>query len=269
MEKTGWRVEKAGKNFFYLRRLPLLPLAVAKLQRPEAPLDFAAIDRLARKHRAWLIKVEPELGESGKLEGDLEKHGYRQSSWIPAVSKTLELDLTKSEEKILAGMRKDARYSLRRAEKKGLQLNKVGFDEFYTAWKKAKPPRIWMPPPGHLQALQKSFSKNFLMLALGRPPVAGVIILLADRAAYYYFAFSSREGKKLSAPYFLVWQAIRKAKAQGAKVFDFEAIEDDRYPETKAFAGFTHFKKSFGGKEVKYPPSYVKFFNPFIHRLTR
>lgn len=270
MEKTGWRLEKVGSNFLYLRRLPLLPFSVAKLQRPQPPVDFGKLDNLARKSQALLVKVEPDRGDWGDRGKELNKHGYRQSSWIPAVSKTLHLDLTQTEKRILAGMKKDARYSLHRAEKNKLQLNKVvSLTEFYQAWKKAKPPRIWMPPLEHVRAMKESFGKNFLILSVGKPPIAGTIILLADKTAYYYFAFSSSKGKKLFAPYFLVWKGIKEAKKQGMKVFDFEAIEDSRYKATRSFRGFTHFKKSFGGSEVEYPPAYVKAFNPLTSLLAR
>lgn len=47
------------------------------------------------------------------------------------------------------------------------------------------------------------------------------------------------------------------AKKRGCKIFDFEGIYDERFPN-KSWLGFTHFKKSFGGYEVSYPGTYTK-----------
>jgi lipid II:glycine glycyltransferase (peptidoglycan interpeptide bridge formation enzyme) len=55
----------------------------------------------------------------------------------------------------------------------------------------------------------------------------------------------------------MVWYGILWGKKRGAKMFDFEGIYDSRFPN-KSWLGFTHFKKSFGGKEVEYPGCFVK-----------
>jgi lipid II:glycine glycyltransferase (peptidoglycan interpeptide bridge formation enzyme) len=61
----------------------------------------------------------------------------------------------------------------------------------------------------------------------------------------------------------LVWEAIKRAKKMGCRTFDFEGIDDPRFP-IRAWRGFSHFKKSFGGKEIDYPGCFKKarsFFN--------
>ena len=87
--------------------------------------------------------------------------------------------------------------------------------------------------------------------------IAGTIVLIAGRVAYYYYAFTAKEGRKTLAQYGLVWEAIRKAKKRGCRIFDFEGIYDKRFP-MKPWHGFSHFKKSFSGKEVDYPGCWKK-----------
>jgi lipid II:glycine glycyltransferase (peptidoglycan interpeptide bridge formation enzyme) len=74
------------------------------------------------------------------------------------------------------------------------------------------------------------------------------------------YAASSKKGKKLYAPTLNTWEAIRLSKKKGSSIYDFEGIYDSRFP-LKTWRGFTRFKKSFGGKEIKYPGAFVK------HRL--
>lgn len=86
---------------------------------------------------------------------------------------------------------------------------------------------------------------------------AGAIFLLADSIAYYWQAFTSKGGRGKLTQYKIVWEGILWAKKMGAKVFDFEGIYDERFPN-KSWLGFTHFKKSFGGYEVEYPGAFIK-----------
>ncbi|MBU1323407.1 peptidoglycan bridge formation glycyltransferase FemA/FemB family protein, partial [Patescibacteria group bacterium] len=64
----------------------------------------------------------------------------------------------------------------------------------------------------------------------------------------------TQEGKIKFVPTLLVWEAIKLAKKLGCKRFDFEGIDDKRWP------GFTRFKKSFGGIEIEYRGSFSKYF---------
>ena len=54
------------------------------------------------------------------------------------------------------------------------------------------------------------------------------------------------------------------AKKRGIKIFDFEGIIDPRIKATRRWHGFTHFKRGFGGEEVTYLGSFIKFYNPVI-----
>lgn len=94
--------------------------------------------------------------------------------------------------------------------------------------------------------------------------LAGALILIHDKISYYFHAASTPEGQKLSAPYLVVWEAIKLAKKKDCRVFDFEGIYDERFP-IKSWKGFTHFKKSFGGKEVEYSKTSLKFYNPLLN----
>jgi len=133
-----------------------------------------------------------------------------------------------------------------------------------------------IPSFKNIRALKKSFGRDALFLASTvsdlpanrkqkkREVVAGTIILIADspdkkadKTAYYYYAFTSKKGRKLLAQYELVWEAIKLAKKRGCKTFDLEGIYDPRFP-VKSWCGFSHFKKSFGGKEINYPGCFRK-----------
>ncbi len=92
--------------------------------------------------------------------------------------------------------------------------------------------------------------------------LAGVLLLFHEHTAYYWLASATSEGKTLFAPTILVWEALKLSKKKGCTVFDFEGVEDTRFPETKSWAGFSKFKNGFGGKEVAFANPLQKLFWP-------
>lgn len=256
LKLIGWQVEEIDGDYIFIRRVPLTPFSIIKVQRPKK-IPFTKIEPLAKKHRAFAVYLEPNK--------KITKKGYclSQSSFLP--TKTIQLNLTPSEKKILAQMKKDARYSLRKAEKEELQLIKVkDLKSFHQAWKRAAGWKHWPPSLKSLKALQKAFGQKAIFLAIKnqRKIIAGTIILITDQSAYYYYAFTSQEGRKKLAQYLLVWEAIKLAKKKSCRSFDFEGIYDQRFPN-QSWCGFSHFKKSFGGNEIKYPGCFVKHRLPF------
>ena len=259
MERIGWKVESFDGCQIFIKKLPLLGSFI-KIQRPEK-IPFLKIEKLAKQYRAFAVCLEPSTINH---KSSIINHGYRPSKSPYAPSKTLQIDLTLSEEEILAQMKKDGRYSIRKAEKEEIKILRNGdIKTFHQAWKKFNYHRLWIPSFKWLQALKDSFRKDFFQLIVNDPPLAGIILLKHDQIMSYYYAFSSKEGQKLFVPYLLVWEGIKLAKKQGCQVFDFEGIEDPRYKATKSWRGFTHFKKSFGGKEIEYPGSFTKYRLPF------
>ncbi len=260
MEKINWIVGKE-KNFrFYIRHLPILGNFI-KIQRLPSKISAKKLESLAKKYHAFAVQI----------------------NYSP--TKTLQVDLTQSEEKIFAQFKKDARYEIRKAEKNKQSLllrNKIivkqseDIELFIKIWHKNALRRgFWIPFGKEIRSIYQAFGKNahlFLTYHISRitsrHPLAGALILFSDKTAYYFHAASTPEGRKLSAPYLVVWEAIKLAKRKNCEVFDFEGIYDERFPQ-KSWLGFSHFKKSFGGKEIEYPESFTKFYNPIIARLRR
>jgi len=256
LQSSGWLVEKTDNTYIFIRKIPLTPFSIIKVQRPEK-IPFATISQLAKKHHTLAVYFEPLTTKQTMLAS---QHGFRLSKSPYLPTKTLTLDLKQNEEKILAQMKKDARYAIRKAKKSPLQIIKPASSrKFHRAWKKSVNWQRYVPSLKSLQKLKKAFGKNVLFLQANPPAggsIAGTVILIADNRAYYYHAFTSKPGRKTLAQYLLVWQAIKLTKKAGCQIFDFEGVYDERF-SNKSWLGFSHFKKSFGGKEVKYPGCFV------------
>lgn len=255
-ETIGWQVEKCqmpnAKCQIFIRKIPLLPFSIIKIQRPDF-IPFEKIDEIAKKYRALFVKIEPNQ--------QLNKNSYRADSWPLLCTKTIWIDLTKTENQLWKAVEKETRYCIRKAEKEDTKmLRDDDIEGFYENFKKFG--KGYIPKKAEFQSLIKSFGKKAILLSANS--LAGTLILMADKTAYYYYAFTSPLGRKKFCQHLLVWQAIKITKKLGCKIFDFEGIEDSRYKVTRKWQGFSHFKKSFGGKEITFPGSFTKYYNKIL-----
>ncbi len=250
LDRLGWQIEKIDGVYCFVRKIPLLGYFI-KIQRPEK-ISEKIITALEQKYHPFQIILEP----NGKTqEAGIKNQGFKQSKSPYLPSKTLECDLTKSEKELFQALKKDCRYAL--SKTKDLKLKtENNLTLFRDLWKHSVPFNRFVPSPRDLLTLKKSFGKKALFL-IEEHQNAGAIFLIGNSTAYYWQAFTNKKGRKNYSQYKIVWQGILWAKKHSAKIFDFEGIYDERFPN-KHWLGFTHFKKSFGGLEVVYPGALVK-----------
>lgn len=248
MQAIGWSIGRKNGLQFYIRHFPILGNFI-KIPRPQKSINPQIIDSLAKKYHAFAVKVD----------------------FSP--TKTLRLDLTLPLSQIQKQMKKDARYEIRKAEENKIVVRQSNdIEVFIKSWHKNALRRgFWIPFGKEIKSIYEAFEKNTCLLMASHynniyycsEPIAGALILIHDKTAYYFHAASTPEGRKLSAPYLVVFEAIKLAKKKGCQIFDFEGIYDKRFP-IASWQGFTHFKKSFGGKEIEYPGGFIKFYNPLM-----
>ena len=250
ISQINWQIEKIDGVCCFVKKIPILGYVV-KIQRPEK-VTAKIINFLLEKYKPFRFIIEPKSEyqvESIKYLGFKQSH----SPFIP--SATLEIDLTQSKENIFSNFKKDTRYSIRKSEK--VKIKSVNdIKVFRENWKKAVGLKRYITPLSQLEIMKKEFGKNciFLMTENGS---AGGLFLGTDEIAYYWAGFVSKHGRAELAQYQIIWNAIFWAKKNKNKIFDFEGIYDERFPQ-KSWKGFTHFKKSFGGTIKQYPGAYVK-----------
>jgi len=258
LQKIGWIVERKDNVNYFVKKMPIIK-GVLKVQRPEK-IDIDLINKIAQKYGVFQIIIEPKSKEEVNLLPSSFK--LSKSPYLP--SKTLFLDLTKSKEKLLAQMKKDARRAIKRGEGKKMKeiKTKKELQEFRNAWKKTVGFKRFVPPFDQLLALRQAFQQDpplFLASHNDNAEIIGGAIFTrsSENFSYYWQAFSNKEARASLSQYVLVWKGILWAKRNRCKIFDFEGIYDSRFPN-KSWAGFTHFKRSFGGYEATYPGAFVK-----------
>ncbi len=125
------------------RNVPRLPYSV--LYVPKGPVlnyddadlrlhVLAELEKLARREKAIFIKIDPEVVRYWGLEQErksprgaqfikeLQQRGWRLSSEQIQFRNTVELDLTRSEDDLLAAMKSKTRYNIRLAGRSGIVI---------------------------------------------------------------------------------------------------------------------------------------------------
>ncbi len=268
IRSLGWFVERTENTNYFIKKIPLLG-SILKVQRPEK-IRIDTINDLCRKYGVFQTIIEPKTQIDAKVLTSTD-FKLAKSTYLP--SKTLQLDLSLSMNRLISNMKKDARSAVLRASSdRGAKFSIHEYstpDEikiFREAWKNSVKLSRYVPRAEQLIKLKKSFPQTH-SLFLTSHNISGSIIGGAlfttsshersNHITYYWQAFTNKEGRALLSQYSLLYQGILWAKRNGYKIFDFEGVFDSRFPN-KSWLGFTHFKRSFGGYEVTYPGCYIR-----------
>jgi peptidoglycan pentaglycine glycine transferase (the first glycine) len=260
------------------RQAPRLPFSI--LYAPRGPvLDYndgalrrcvlAQLEKLARRERAIFIKIDPEVarywGEErerpspigAQFVKELRQRGWRFSADQVQFRNTVELDLTRSEEDLLASMKQKTRYNIRLAERREVTVRHGGpadlpaIAEMYR--ETAARDGFTIRPLAYYLDIWNSFHAAGMAQPLvaeyqGRPLAAVVLVRYGARAIYMYGASTDAERQRMPN-HLLQWEAIRWAKAQGCAVYDFWGAPD-AFVEDDPLWGVWRFKAGFNGQVV-------------------
>lgn len=266
VEKEGYQYLAIIKptpvgNYLYC---PYGPVAKDKTSFKNA---LGSLNNLAKEKSAIFIRVEPyneafknNLPDSAKKSTDLNP----KETWI--------LDLTGNDEEFKL-----------RLPSRLLRYHKTADNKGITIEVSNKPDDI-----KNLLKLQRSlanekgistFSEDYLKTELKQPfatlyqvkhegsVIAAGLVFDDEHTRYNLQGAQSDTGRKLHATGILTIQLILDARAKKLKSFDFWGIAPDDAPDDHPWKGFTAFKKTFKGTEVKHAGTYDIVLSPFKYHL--
>ncbi len=245
-------------------------------------LLLGELKKIGKKEKVAFIRVRPNIENN-----ELNRHFFKNLGFVSApmhlhAETTLHLDLTQSEEQILARMHKNTRYCIRRAIRDGVKTQVdediENVDLLYELQMKVVKRRKFIP-------FSKEFFKKHFTAFVGDKQIAfikanyqgetlaiGMFIFYGDTASYHYSG-SSLKYPNIFVSYAMLWQAIQEAKKRGCKILDLWGIAPTDDPHHR-FAGVTRFKKGFGGAQVNYLhardlPLSAKYWITFVFETLR
>jgi peptidoglycan pentaglycine glycine transferase (the first glycine) len=264
--RWGWSpryfMNDAGTAAALVLRRTFSPLKLNILYVPKGPaLDYADsaladgvladLITVAKRDRAIFIKIDPDLPEPDR--SILRDRGWRTSAEQIQFRNTMLIDLTRSENDLLAAMKPKTRYNVRLAQKKGVTVRSgdlSDLDLLYRLYAEtAQRDGFIIRPIDYYRDAWGSFIRSGLaqplIAVVEQQAVAGLILFrFADRAWYMYGMSSNLQREKMPN-HLLQWEALRWAKAQGCTVYDLWGAPDE-LNESDSMWGVYKFKEGLG-----------------------
>lgn len=238
------KVEARRGTFLHIRHGPIGKIHVD---------DLVA---LAKREKAWFNRISPQVTQ-------LDIKGF-----VPAPIHAMDgefcwvLDLDKTEDELLRGMRKTTRYEIKHAT---VTVEKTkNLQRFLTLYKATSARQGFVQHRGIAEEFELLDTDLFVARDKNRDLAAAVIIYFGESAIYHHGASIPNS---VGASYLLQWEAIREAKKRGKKLYNFWGIAPEDKPN-HPWRGITLFKKGFGGREVGYIHTQDLPISP-LYRITR
>ena len=210
---------------------------------------------LAKETNCFFLRLEPLKPLS---PSEIKKFNLKKSKDInPA--ETWVLDLTAPKEEIILNFSHGTRNGFNTFAKKGLsvRVSKNPDDIKYLVKiqsKLAKEKGIRTFSPAYLKnELEMPFASLYLVEYQNKIIAASLFFDDPENKTRFYMQSAADSAyKKLPATVALLSTSIFDAKEKGLETFDFWGIAPDNAGKNHPWAGFTAFKKSFGGSEKNY-----------------
>ena len=194
------------------------------------------------------------------------------------------IDISKSEDEILAQMKSKGRYNVRLAQKKQIEVisykskvislsDKEIIQKFHgLVSQTVQREKISGRPLEYFAKMIDNFSDtDYLEIYIASyrgKPLASALISFYDGVASYLYGGSSSEYREVMAPYAMHWRIIQDAKERGMQKYDLLGRSKPGDEKSK-WAGVTRFKEQFGGEAVEVLGSYDFVVKPILYKLFR
>lgn len=260
---------------------------------PSPKVFCAALDQLAAVLKALLpsnticVRFDPqvefpepderdEFNQSVKAAAKKGRFLCKKNAVDIQPPDTTQVDLTRTEEEILASMKSKWRYNINLSARKGVQIQKVSgnslnlsdfVDIFYDLYKETS-------ARDGIAMHAKSYYKDLLELSAQEaqkgsdvPQVnlyvashegdnlGAIMTLFSKTESVYLYGCSSNKKRNLMPNFLLQWTAMKDAKAYGSRYYDMYGMpptDDPSHP----MHGLYQFKTGFGGRNVHRAGSY-------------
>ena len=220
------------------------------------------LERIGRAESASFIRISPIWERNEENIGIFGDLGFREAPMYAAAESSWKLDITPSEEKLLANMRKTTRYLIRQTlQNKDIEVvksNKLGDMEVFDKLNREVGKRQQFIPfslkytKTEFEIFAQDESALLLFGKFKGEIVASALVIFWSGIGFYHQAASLGAYAKLALPYRLQWEAIKEAKLRGCVMYDFWGYVDPKKYPKHPWAGPTLFKMGFGGQPYEY-----------------
>ena len=232
----------------------------------------------ARKQGAIFLKIDPDIvlgrgvpdsegdvtennGQAARSE--LTRRGWGYSSDQIQFQNTVLVDLSATEEEMLARMKPKTRYNVRLAEKKGVTIRTGTVDDLPMLYKMYAETSVRdgfvIRDENYYMTVWKLFMQSTvhgqpstvpLIAEVDNQPVAAIFLFMFAGRAYYVYGMSRNMHREKMPTYLLQWEAMKRAKASGCSAYDLWGAPEV-FDESDSMWGVYRFKEGLGGEVIR------------------
>ncbi|MCJ7805326.1 peptidoglycan bridge formation glycyltransferase FemA/FemB family protein [Patescibacteria group bacterium] len=253
-------------------KIPYSNLKIGTLIKGPKPTKeiLEALKKLAKDENAVFIKSEPNILKDQKTIKLLDSSGCVKGKRLFTPT-TFWVDLTKSEEELLASFHPKTRYNIRLAQKQGVEIvednSQNAFEKY---WQLTRETTLRQGFYAHTEKyhrlmweiLHPAGIAHLLVAKYKGEIITTWIVFVWHDFLYYPYGASTDKYKNVMANNLIMWEAIRFGKKLGLKTFDLWGREPGK--------GFTKFKEGYNPKIVEFLGTWDLVTSPFyyLYRLT-
>ena len=237
-----------------LHRIPFTPFKVGALIKGPAPTKtmIDELKKLAKKEKVIFVKLEPNVLKNGKAIKLLKDSGAVPGRRLFTPT-TFLIDLTKSEDELLASFHSKTRYNIRLAQKQGVSVTEDNSDSAFEKYlslteETAKRQGFYAHSKKYHRLMWEQLKPAgiaHLLVAKYKGEIITAWILFVWRDFLYYpYGASTDKYKNVMSNNLMMWEAIRFGKKLGLSTFDLWGREEGK--------GFTRFKEGYNPKVVEF-----------------
>ncbi len=233
------------------------------------------LQSFAKKQGAIFLKMDPDVvlgtgvpdradniidNDGQAVISDLKRRGWGYSSDQIQFKNTVLVDLSPTEDELLARMKQKTRYNIRLAEKKGVSVRVGTLEDLPMLSRMYAETSVRdgfvIREEGYYKTVWNLFMNSNdphcepLIAEVENEPVAAIFIFYFAGRAYYVYGMSRDVHREKMPAYLLQWEAIKRAKANGCETYDLWGAPDV-FNESDSMWGVYRFKEGLVGKVVR------------------
>ena len=249
---------------------------------------FDDLQTFAKKQGAIFLKIDPDIvlgrgvdlsNSNQVIPSEMKRRGWVESQEQIQFKNTVIIDLSESEENLLARMKQKTRYNIRLAEKKGVSIREGKLDDLENLYRMYAETSVRdgfvIRDENYYMTVWKMFLQSAvsnqplaipLIAEVDNEPVAAIFLFMFAGRAYYVYGMSRNVHREKMPTYLLQWEAMKIAKSKGCLMYDLWGAPDV-FDESDSMWGVYRFKEGLGGEVIRTLGAYDFAPNKILYKL--
>jgi len=239
-------------------------------------LAIDSLIELAKKYHVTFLRIEPTNPDFAEY---LKSHHWKKVTYQQLQPEhTNVIDLTKSTDQLMSNMSASNRNLYRNYAKKGLKIHHSANPDdvkiFLQLIHKVAA-RTGMRPhnDNYFQRQSETLfplgAASLFYVTYQNTPITATIVYDSPSIRYYAHTGTDSNFVKQRGGNVLVAHMLFDAKERGLKLFDLYGVAPEDSPANHPWAGFSKFKRSFGGSDVTFGGAWDLPMKPISYQLYR